>query len=117
MPYTGPYLVTDAEKSAWNAAAGMTWTIINADPNPAVKSNGYLCNTSAAAFTVTLPATGTAGDVITIIDESGTFGSKNLTLGRNGLNIMGLAEDMVVNINNLNFSLVYTDAAHGWRII
>jgi hypothetical protein len=105
--------------SNWNAAhvGTMTWTVISADPAPAVKGNGYLCDTSAAAFTLTLPAAAAAGDLIGIIDESGTFGSKNLTIARNGLLIMKIAEDMVVNINNLNFSLVYADADCGWRII
>ena len=104
--------------SNWNAAhAGdIPWSLITSDPAPAVAGNGYLCNTTAAAFTVTLPAAPTVGDLIAFADAASLFHSKNLTIGRAALNIMALGEDLVVDINDATFTLVYASAALGWRI-
>jgi hypothetical protein len=104
--------------SNWNAAhtGDIPWSLITSDPAPAVVGNGYLCNTTAAAFTVTLPAAPAAGDLIAFADGSGTFDTNNLTIGRAALNIMGLGEDMVVAEKNIAFSLVYASAALGWRV-
>jgi hypothetical protein len=46
--------------------------------------NGYFCNTTGGAFTVTLPTAPTIGDFISFIDYAGTFDTNNLTIGRNG---------------------------------
>ena len=103
----------------WEAASsggGLTWSLITADPSPAVKNNGYMCNTTGGAFTVTLPAAPTAGDIISFTDAAGTFDTLNLTIGKNSLNIMGLAADMTVSTKYAAFSLVYASAALGWRI-
>jgi len=93
------------------------WTTITADPAPAVAGSSYLCNTSSAAFTVTLPAAPTANDVVRIADYAGTFATNNLTIGRSALNIMGLAEDMVISTNNASITLQYIDASRGWALV
>jgi len=98
-------------------SANTQWTTITADPAPAVAGSSYLCNTSSAAFTVTLPAAPAANDLVRIADYAGTFATNNLTLGRNALNIMGLAEDMVISTNNVSITLTYVDATQGWRIV
>ena len=98
-------------------SANTQWTTITADPAPAVAGSSYLCNTSSAAFTVTLPAAPTANDVVRIADYAGTFATNNLTLGRNALNIMGLAEDMVISTNNASLTLQYIDASRGWALV
>jgi hypothetical protein len=95
---------------------GMTWSAITSDPNPAITQHGYLCDTSGGAFSVTLPASPSVGDVIGIADGAGTFDTNNLTIGRNGLNIMILGEDMTVRKKNIGFELVYDGASQGWRI-
>lgn len=98
------------------SAGGMTWTLITADPNPAVTQNGYICNTTGGAFTVTLPPAPDTGDVVGFTDGAGTFDSLNLTIGRNSLKIMGLEEDMIVSTKYAAFSLVYASTALGWRV-
>lgn len=104
--------------SNWNAVhvGAMSWSLITSDPNPAVVGNGYLCNTSGGAFALTLPSAPSAGDLVAVADAASTFHTYNLTIGRNGLNIMGLAEDMTVNVKDIAFNLVYASAALGWRI-
>jgi Bacteriophage T4 gp9/10-like protein. len=112
----GTVLTSGATTISWQPASGIKWSLITADPNPAVKNNGYMCNTTGGAFTVTLPAAPSAGDVIGFCDAAGTFNTLNLTIGRAALNIMGLGEDMVVSTKYAAFQLVYASAALGWRI-
>ena len=76
----------------------------------------YPCNTTAGAFTATLPATPTAGMYCEIWDFDGTFATNPLTIGRNGSLINGVAEDLVIDIANARVSFLYCDATKGWQI-
>lgn len=82
----------------------------------AVANGRYLINTTSGGITLTLPAAAALGDTVTIVDGAGTFDTNNLTVGRNGLRIMGLTEDMTVSNKNISLELVYYDSANGWRV-
>lgn len=81
-------------------------------------SNGdhLLIDTSATTVTVYLPLLPSVGDTVQFIDYSGTFGSNNATFGRNGKNIMGTPEDLIVDVDFASNYLVYTGEAQGWKI-
>ncbi len=97
-------------------APPLTWASKTANYT-ASALDGILASTTGGAWTLTLPASASIGDEVAVVDQDGTFATNNLTIGRNGLNIMGLAEDMVVATNNAAFSLIYSgDATDGWRI-
>lgn len=81
------------------------------EPNKA-----YWCDTSASAFTLTLPATPAKGDVIRIFDAAKTFDTNNLTIARNGQLIMGLTENVTVDTEGAAFDLVYYNPSQGWMI-
>ncbi len=51
---------------------------------------------------------------ITITHYIGT--SNTLTVARNALNIMALAEDLVINANYASIVLYYGGATPGWRL-
>jgi hypothetical protein len=68
---------------------------------------GVLTDTSAGAFTVTLPATPTLGDQVVVADAGNAWGTNNLTVGRNGSTIGGLAQDLVCDITGASVQLVY----------
>jgi hypothetical protein len=74
----------------------------------AVASRTYVFT---ASLTLTLPASPTAGDWVAVSNRSGT---STPVIGRNGQNIMGLAEDMTVNNTSVGFTLVFADATRGW---
>ena len=84
----------------------------------AVSGDQLLVNTSGGGLgvpvTVTLPATPSVGDEVTIIDSGNAFGSNNLTVGRNGSNILGIAANLTVSTNGAAFTLVYVNATRGW---
>jgi len=80
----------------------------------AVSGNGYFVNTTSGAITMTLPATPSAGDIVSVKDYAGTFATNNLTIARNGSNLDGNAGDKVVSTNFQNFTMVYVDGTQGW---
>jgi hypothetical protein len=74
-----------------------------------------LANTNGGAFAITLPASPSAGDEVSFIDQGYDFNTNALTVGRNGSNIANTAADLVVNTQGAGFSLVYSgDATTGW---
>ena len=83
-------------------------------PYTAVAGAQILANTPSNVITVTLPAAASTGDEITIIDARGTWGSNNLTVDRNGLNINSAASNLTLNTNGQSITLVYVDATRGW---
>jgi hypothetical protein len=64
MGTTGQVLTTDGTTASFgDISGGATWqAVITADPANAVAGYGYFCNTTSAAFTVTLPTAATIGD-------------------------------------------------------
>lgn len=83
----------------------------------AVAGDAIMANTTSGAFTITLPASPAANDVVDIADYAGTFGTNNLTIGRNSSKIKSLAEDMTVSASNVKFRLTYIDSTVGWGIV
>jgi hypothetical protein len=82
----------------------------------AVSGVGYFCDTTSAAFTVTLPSSPSAGAVVGIADYANTFATNNLTVGRNGSNIGGAAFNATLKVNGVSVTFVYVDATQGWIV-
>jgi hypothetical protein len=103
--------------TAWTSAApaggGISYTT-KTSAYTAADKDGILANTSAGAFTVTLPASPATGNQVIIADAADTWGSNNLTIARNGATIEGLAEDLVCDINGASIQLIYTGTT--WQV-
>jgi hypothetical protein len=69
----------------------------------------------AGAVTVTLPATPSAGDIISIADYASTFQTNNVTLCRNSSKINGGCFNATLNTQGQSITLVYVDATRGWK--
>ena len=84
----------------------------------AVDGDQLFVNTSAtginAAATITLPASPSVGDEVTIIDSGNFAASNNITVDRNGSPINGDTSNLTVNTNSAAFTLVYANATRGW---
>jgi hypothetical protein len=77
----------------------------------AVAGRGYLLD---ANIVLTLPSSPTAGDRV----FAQTYGSYlTASIGRGGQNIMGLAQDMTLDVAYARVELVYLDATRGWVIV
>ena len=92
------------------AAGGITYTTTKIANYTAVANDGVLTNTTGGAFTVTLPASPANGTQVIIADAAGTWGTNNLTVGRNGLNIADLAEDLVLDIMGVSVQFIYNSS-------
>jgi len=71
-------------------------------------------NTAGGAFTITLPATPSADDIVEFIDENNTFNLQNLTIARNGSTIEDVADDLVADVSGSNFYCQYDGST--WRV-
>ena len=80
----------------------------------AVSGNGYFVNTTSGAITATLPATPSAGDIVSFADYARTFATNNLTIGRNGSLIQGVASDGTIAVDGRSITFVYVDGTKGW---
>jgi hypothetical protein len=77
----------------------------------------YYLDTSGGAFTMTLPASPTAGDQVAFVDYGGNFATNAAVLDRNGSNLMGLAANMNLDVDYFSGTVEYVDATQGWMLI
>ena len=97
-------------------SGGTSWVAVKTSGFTAVAGEGYFCNTTSTAFTMTLPA-GTLGDEISFVDYAGTFDSNALTIAPNGSEkIQGVAASLTVSVERAANTLVYTDGTQGWLL-
>ena len=87
-----------------------TYTTVNGDQVLVDTSGGGI----GTAITINLPASPSIGNEVHFIDSGSNLSSNNLTIGRNGSNILGSASDLVVSTNGSAFTLVYVNATRGW---
>ena len=96
---------------------GIVYTVTKTANYTAVANDGVLTNTTAGAFTVTLPASPSNGDQVIVADVAGTWGTNNLTVGRNGSNIADVAQDLVCDINSVSVQFVYNSSGTAsWEV-
>jgi hypothetical protein len=68
-------------------------------------------------ITVTLPLNPSIGYSVHVVDATGTAATTNFTIARNSQKIMGLNEDLVVNVNGASALLTYVNATRGWVLV
>jgi hypothetical protein len=84
-------------------------------PFTAVNGDGFFVNTTCGAVTVTLPATPSAGDIISIADYASTFQTNAVTICRNSSKINGTCFNATLNTEGQSITLVYVDGTRGWK--
>lgn len=74
------------------------------------------CGTDTAAFTVTLPASPSANDVVVIKDEDGNAGTNNITVDPNGNKIDQSTANRTETVGFFNLWLQF-DGTDNWLIL
>ena len=99
----GNFAITSSSITAYTAVAG----------------DNLLIDTAAAQVTITLPASPSMGDEVSIMDVSATggFGSNKVVVNRNGQPIRGAASNLDLATNNQSIKLRYTNATKGWQYV
>ena len=95
------------------AAGGITFAT-KTTTYTAVNGDALLCNTSAGAFTITLPASPVLNNQIYFQDSTGSFSTNALTINPGSNNIMGSSGTLVATLANAGFGLFYNGSE--WRI-
>jgi hypothetical protein len=96
-------------------SAGIAWqSSVKTSGFTAVAGEGYFCNTTSAGFTVTLPATPSAGQQVAVVDYAGTFDTNTLTISPNGNKIEAGTDNLQLTGEREGVLLVYIDSTQGW---
>jgi len=95
-------------------AGGTDWTTaVQTSDFTAENNKGYYLNTSGGAIRVTLPASPTAGSVVSIVDAAGSADSNRITLNPNGENINGDVYELDIDVERGGAQLTYS-STYGW---
>lgn len=81
----------------------------------AVVGDRIFADTSAGAFTITLPASPAQFDTIILTDIAQTWPTNKLTVAHNGSKINNAAEDILCDVS-AEIVLRYEGATLGWRV-
>lgn len=111
-------LAAGATQTGFGRTGTVDWcTTTKTAPFTAVNGKGYFVNTTSGAVTVTLPATPTTGDIISVADVNGTFSTNNLTLCRNGSKFNGKCSNGILSTSRQSDTIIYSGASQGWITI
>ena len=114
----GVTITNNGTQTGFGRTGAVDWqTTIKTGDFTAVSGEGYFINTTSGTITMTLPASPSVGDIVAFKDYAGTFDTNNLTINRNGSNIIGGTNNPVISAEGQAGTLVYGDATQGWQIV
>lgn len=101
-----------ANIATFDSTITSTWDTVTSTATSKTLVNREHCTVTASGQTITLPASPSAGWEVVI--TVGNF--TNTVVGRNGSNIMDLAENMTLDRAYAAMNFLYVDATRGWRV-
>ena len=114
-------LASGASQTGFGRTGTVDWIttvkVTGDSPITAVSGKGYFLNTTAGTITLNLPTSPSAGDIVSVKDYARTFATNEVTLGRGGSNMDGVAADTPLATNGLSITTIYVDATRGWTLI
>ena len=107
----GTFLTADSQ-----VGVGVTWkTLYDVTTTSSNKTliNREFCAVTSNNLSISLPSNPQPGWIV-VINNTGSF--SNTTVLRNGSNIMGLSENMIIDLSYSSINFVYVNNSLGWRI-
>ena len=95
---------------------------LSANALPILKGGNYTAavgefvTATAGSITITLPASPSAGNTVTIKDGTGAAATTTFTVARNGSNIASSATDLVFDKNFAEITMSYINSTIGWSV-
>ena len=102
-------------RSLWKTLDGGYSYVSKTSAYTAYSGDYIYADTTGGTFIITLPITPTAQDSVTILDNTSNFDTQNLTVARNGETIMGLEEDMNLDVSSKEYKFTYNGS--DWRVV
>lgn len=104
-----------ADSTNWAQISGAGQALVQVSTTTVNAAAGqHLALNNVAITTVTLPATPGNGDTVWVTPCNGLTTN---VIARNGKLIMGLAEDLTLDLPNMTTCLRYINSTVGWRLI
>ena len=111
-------LATGATQTGFGRTGTVDWcTTAKTSPFTATSGSGFFVNTTSGAVTVTLPASPSAGDIVSIKDYANTFDTNAVTIANNGSKINGVCACAELSTEAQSVTLIYVDGTKGWQSI
>lgn len=107
-------ITSAANGSSGGGGGGLSWQAVQTANFTATSGNAYPVNTTSGAITVTLPASPSAGNTVTIVDYAGTAGTNNIIIDPNGNKVEGNTSNSLISIDRQAYNLIYINATQGW---
>ncbi len=98
--------------ASFDSTVTSAWDTVTVTATGKTLVNREHCVVTASGQTINLPATPSEGWEVVI--SVGNFA--DTVVGRNGSNIMGLAEDLTLDKAYAVMNFIYTGASQGWRL-
>lgn len=108
-----PVRQSDLAAAAFGPLFLYPWDIINGTSHNAAAGRG--CGVNNTTCDITLPANPTAGQFVPFADLTNQASSGAIWIRRNGQTIMGVAEDMQLDMNGRSFALQFINGS--WRLV
>lgn len=116
---TSGFAATDVQAAIDEAATsggGTSWIMSFAQTGELSSGDVWMADASSGNVTRNLPTAPSDDDEVMVRDYTDSAATNTITIGRNGENIEGLAEDMTISIVGGWVRLKY-DTTNGWRIV
>ena len=111
-------IITTTVDSAYvqlrSGAGGLSpWVEKTSDYN-LVAGDRIVVDTRDSAITLTLPASPSFSDEISIVDGTNYAATNNITVGRNGKKILASDSDFIINVDRASIEFMFYNDSQGW---
>ena len=113
---TAVTLACGATQSGFGRTGTVNWQTgsIKTSTFTAANGEGYFVDTSSGGFTVNMPASPSAGNIVAFCDYAGVAATNNITIDRNSSPFQGGTSNGVLDKNREAVTFVYVDGTQGW---
>ena len=114
----GVTITNNGTQTGFGRTGTVNWqTTIKTGDFTAVSGEGYFINTTSGAISMTLPASPSAGAIVSVKDYAQTFDNNALTVVRNGSNFNGGSSfDPSFSDEGAFLTFIYADSTKGWLV-